>query len=282
MNDKEKILNKFNENISKFIKKDKINHAYLIETNYKNTNDLAKELIKKILSFEETISIDEMIKNSDLTIIKSETNVIKVEEIDSLREKFKTKSVTGNKRIYIIDGAEKLNDFASNKLLKFIEEPEDDIIAILLTTNKSSVLKTIVSRCQNIRFFVYEDKFNEYDQEYIESMFDFVMNIEENKEKSIAFQNRYDIKKLTDRKYINDFLNNILFIYDDVMQYKVNKNVEYFPYDIEKIEKISNENDIKQIKNKINAINTCIERLKYNPNIKLLIDKLIILMTGVE
>ena len=36
------------------------------------------------------------------------------------------------------------------------------------------------------------------------------------------------------------------------------------------------------IKRKINAITICITRLMFNPNVKLLIDKLIILMSGVD
>ena len=275
-------LTKFNEYISKYVKKDKINHAYLIETNSNNKIGLAKELVRKILSVDDIQTIEELELNSDLIIIQSDTNLIKTEEIEVLKDKLKTKSIYGNKRIYIIDGAEKLNASSANKLLKFIEEPEEGIIAILTTENKNNVINTIVSRCQVLRYVNNEDKFNVVDREYIENMFEFIKNIEDNKEYAIAFQDKIDYKKLSDRKYIQDFLNNLLYIYDDVIQFKINKKVNYFISDIDKIEYISNKNDIKTIKNKINAINTCISRLKFNPNTKLLIDKLIILMTGVD
>lgn len=275
-------LNGFNDYLSKYIKKDKINHAYLIETNSNNKIEFAKELAKKIISFDDTISYEEMILNNDLLIIDSDTNLIKTEEIENLKENLKTKSINGNKRIYIINGAEKLNAAASNKLLKFIEEPEDDIVAILVTENKNNVITTIVSRCQLLRFIINEDKFKDYEDEYIDSLFDFINNIEDNKERAIAYQNKFDIKQLSDRKYLQDFLNNLLYIYDDVLQFKINKNVNYLTNSIDRIEKISNQNDIRSIKNKVNAINTCLARIKYNPNVKLLIDKLIILMTGVD
>ena len=275
-------LNRFEEYLSKYIKKDKINHAYLIETNSNNKLEIAKTLAKKIISFDNSLSLEEMILNNDLLVIESDSNTIKTEEIESLKEKLKTKSINGNKRIYIINGAEKLNASASNKLLKFIEEPEDDIVAILVTENKNNVITTILSRCQLLRFIINEDKFNVYEPEYIDALFAFINNVEENKEKAIAYQNKFDIKQLSDRKYLQDFLNNLLYIYDDVIQFKVNKNVNYFPSNIDRIEKISNQNDIRSIKNKVNAINTCIGRIKYNPNVKLLIDKLIILMTGVD
>ena len=54
--------------------------------------------------------------------------------------------------IYIIKNCEKLNSSSANCILKFLEEPEDDIIAILLTDNINMVLPTIKSRCQILNF----------------------------------------------------------------------------------------------------------------------------------
>lgn len=277
--DEESIRKKFNEYISKYIKNDRINHAYMIETNYTDKVTLAKELVNLIIK-NDSVTIDDMIKNEDLIILSSDTNLILVKEIENLKEKFKTKSIYDKKRIYIIDGAEKLNDSSSNKLLKFLEEPEQDIIAILLTNNKNKVINTIVSRCQLLRFILNENKFQKMENDYIENMFDFLMNIEENKEAAIAFPNRMNLKNLNDRKYCFDFLNNLLYIYDDVLNYKVGKKINYFENNIDKLEIISSNNDTKDIMRKIDAINQCIYRLKFNPNIRLLLDKLIMLMTG--
>lgn len=277
--DEESIRKKFNEYISKYIKNDRINHAYMIETNYTDKVTLAKELVNLIIK-NDSVTIDDMIKNEDLIILSSDTNLILVKEIENLKEKFKTKSIYDKKRIYIIDGAEKLNDSSSNKLLKFLEEPEQDIIAILLTNNKNKVINTIVSRCQLLRFILNENKFKKIENDYIENMFDFLMNIEENKEAAIAFPNRMNLKNLNDRKYCFDFLNNLLYIYDDVLNYKVGKKINYFENNIDKLEIISSNNDTKDIMRKIDAINQCTYRLKFNPNIRLLLDKLIMLMTG--
>ncbi len=281
MNNNE-IIEKFNSLMEKYIKKNHINHAYLIETNVEDKISLAYELIKKIMSFDTNSSIEELRKNNDLLIINSETNNIKSEEIENLKEKYKTKSTNNNKRFYIIDESEKLNDFASNKLLKFLEEPEDDVVAIFLTENKNKLLKTIISRCQLIRFFIPTDRFLGYDEETVDYMFNFVKNIEENKEDAIAYQNIIDSKKLSDRLFAQEFLNNLLYIYDDALHYKTINKVEYFPLREEKIKYISDNNTSDQLKNKISSINYCIDILKYNPNIKLLIDKLIIMMSGVE
>ena len=41
-----------------------------------------------------------------------------------------------------------MNDYSANTILKFLEEPSSDIIAILLTTNRFNIISTILSRCQ--------------------------------------------------------------------------------------------------------------------------------------
>ena len=45
-----------------------------------------------------------------------------------------------------------MNAAAANTLLKFLEEPEGDVTAILLTDSYQSLLPTIQSRCQRITF----------------------------------------------------------------------------------------------------------------------------------
>lgn len=277
MND---FLDKFNEIISKYIKKDKINHAYLLETNFVEKQLLINEIINKIISYENNITLEQMKLNGDLIIIDGTNCNIKTEEIENIKEKFKTKSLLNSKRIYVINGAEKLNNYAANKLLKFLEEPEDNIISILVTDNINNVMNTIVSRCFNIRFFV-KTEFN-FETEYLDKLFDFVKNIEDNNEQAIAFQNKLYYNDLSDRVYLNKFLNDLLLIYDDVIQYKINNSVKSFENQIDIIKKISDNNDINIINRKINAISDSIDKLVYNPNVKLLIDKLIIEMSGVD
>ncbi len=56
------------------------------------------------------------------------------------------------RRVFVIDGVEKLNDQAANRLLKTLEEPPDYVHVLLLTDRREDVLATIVSRCQPVRF----------------------------------------------------------------------------------------------------------------------------------
>lgn len=56
----------------------------------------------------------------------------------------------GRARVFIIDGAEHLNEDSANCLLKTLEEPPPQVFIILLTLNDGMLLPTIVSRCQRI------------------------------------------------------------------------------------------------------------------------------------
>ena len=62
-----------------------------------------------------------------------------------------------SRKVYadIIHLIEKATIGAMNSLLKFLEEPVDDVVAIITTQNISKVLATIISRCQLIRLKDY-------------------------------------------------------------------------------------------------------------------------------
>ena len=67
---------------------------------------------------------------------------------------------------------------AANSMLKFLEEPEDNIVAILMTNNINNVLSTIISRC---KVFKLSNVFNDVisvDEELENLAIDFVYSIE--------------------------------------------------------------------------------------------------------
>jgi DNA polymerase-3 subunit delta' len=66
--------------------------------------------------------------------------------------KSQQKSVTGGWKVFIIDEAQSMQAEAANALLKFIEEPPQKTVWILLTDKKAAMLKTILSRCQSVQF----------------------------------------------------------------------------------------------------------------------------------
>ena len=90
---------------------------------------------------------------ADLKYIDGTTTSIKKEDIVKLQKEFnKTGLETTGKKIYILDHAENATPDALNSLLKFLEEPTNDMTAILIVEQMDRVLPTIISRCQNIPF----------------------------------------------------------------------------------------------------------------------------------
>ncbi len=56
------------------------------------------------------------------------------------------------RRVFVIEGADAMNDQAANRMLKTLEEPPPFVHLVLLTDCREDVLPTIVSRCQAVRF----------------------------------------------------------------------------------------------------------------------------------
>tara|TARA_E500000305_G_scaffold111584_1_gene125741 strand:- start:304221 stop:305288 length:1068 start_codon:yes stop_codon:yes gene_type:complete len=60
--------------------------------------------------------------------------------------------MVGDRRIAIIDDADKMNAESANALLKTLEEPSANYLMILIASELDAILPTIRSRCQLIRF----------------------------------------------------------------------------------------------------------------------------------
>ena len=128
------------------ISKGKVNHAYMfegIEGIGKET--FANELAKILL---ETPHLENA---PDCIRIKPDGNSIKIAKIRNLQSDIIIKPHKKYK-IYIIDKSERMTTEAQNALLKTLEEPPEYAIIILVANNKESLLPTIRSRCEIIKF----------------------------------------------------------------------------------------------------------------------------------
>jgi DNA polymerase-3 subunit delta' len=83
----------------------------------------------------------------------SSKNEIEISQARKAKEFLSLKSYYGNFKSVIIDNAEKMNIEAQNCLLKTLEEPKGNTILILISSQPERLLKTIFSRCQQIKFF---------------------------------------------------------------------------------------------------------------------------------
>ena len=146
---------------------DNISHAYL----FSGKKGIGKCLIAK--EFAKNILKVERLENSpDFKYIskKEDKKDILIEQIrKELIDDIYQAPVASNKKVYIIDDAECLNIASQNALLKTLEEPPKYVVVILISSNVSAFLATIMSRVNHINFCGIENNILKI---YLENNFD--------------------------------------------------------------------------------------------------------------
>ena len=283
------------------IETNKLSQAYLfvcddIEYIYTYAKEFVKEIIKtsklddKILdNIYKRIDNDEY---TELKVVKPQGQFIKKEQLLELQNSVLNKPVEANKIVYIIQNAEKLNSSSANSILKFLEEPEDDIIAILLTDNLSMVIPTIKSRCQILNFknvrdifetedklktnLLVEDKSEEEIEILINNSIEVANSLEKKKLNTLIYEKDLLQEKFKDNSEIMLLLNFLTDLYMDSLYKKLNKDIKYMINYEEILDLVVENNEINDIISKINLFEQLKKDLKYNVNSKLIFDKLII------
>lgn len=133
----------------------KLSHAYLFE------GDDAQSMQKVAINFAKLIlcNNDEQceakvntLNHPDFMYVSSEESTIKKEKVEQLVHHMNQLPIEGNYKVYIVEDFEKLTVQGENSILKFLEEPPQNTIAILLSTKPEQILDTIHSRCQHVYF----------------------------------------------------------------------------------------------------------------------------------
>ncbi len=88
----------------------------------------------------------------DLINVTAEGAFIKIQAIKDLLHMTAFRPLEGGRRLFIIDEADRMNQTAANALLKTLEEPSPANILVLITAKPYTLPRTILSRCQQIRF----------------------------------------------------------------------------------------------------------------------------------
>ena len=266
--DFKKIINQINS----------FSHAYILNTNnlqetLKYAKIFAKAIImEKIKDEEEMEDISYKIEQNifdDLYIVDPNTLSINNEEIEKLLKYMSTKSIRNNgRRVYIINGLERITRDISNKILKFLEEPEEGIFAILITNGIEKVLSTIISRAQVINLSFKEE---EVSNEFITKANDFLNMIFIKKEKTIAYTSNILGDITLSREDIYKYFETMENIISNSIK-KKNQISSKSIYDNPKLDdlKIDNLVNILDITNKLKQL------IKKNININLLFDRYII------
>jgi DNA polymerase-3 subunit delta' len=76
----------------------------------------------------------------------SEDRTLKIDQVRDLQEKANIRPYEGQKKVFIIVGAERLTEEASNAMLKTLEEPPNHTLFILISSEPDKLLSTIQSR----------------------------------------------------------------------------------------------------------------------------------------
>lgn len=258
--------------INKIIKNNKVSHAYLIELNdYEDDMKYIFDFIKMIICNIEYSLLDKenniirLIDDNnypDIKIIEPDGATIKKGQMIDLQKDYSNKSLLDGKRIYVVKEADKLNPASANTILKFLEEPEEDIIAILLTQNRYKILETILSRCQ---ILTIKDNSMPIIEDDLYDLLKCVINPNDFYIKYSSIVN--DIIQDKDiAKEKLEKIENIIILY---LENKYNnKEID------DKLEKLFKDIDSNKLLNILKIIEDEIKRLEFNVNYKLWLDAL--------
>lgn len=89
--------------------------------------------------------------HADVKIVATQHVQMKVEETRGLVQEAARRPSLGRWRVIVIEDADRMNDVASNVLLKAIEEPTARTVWLLCAPSPDDILVTIRSRTRNIR-----------------------------------------------------------------------------------------------------------------------------------
>lgn len=145
--------------LKKSLRSGKISHAYIFYGEKGSGKKSLAELFARSLQCEcgteepcnQCISCRQALHGNQPDIIYVQHEKPTVISVDEIRKQVNhtvgIKPYSSNRKVYIIEDAEKMNVQAQNALLKTLEEPPAYAVLLLLTSNLEALLQTIRSRC---------------------------------------------------------------------------------------------------------------------------------------
>lgn len=289
----------------------RLSHAYLIETNgCDDAYNFVKSFVKAIICPKHytnnkqcgDCSICQRIDDNNYTefkVIDTDGMWLKKEQIIDLQMDFSTVGIEGGTRVYVIKNCEKMNASTANSLLKFLEEPNPNIVAILMVNNIEMLLDTIVSRCQLIKLIPNNSYTNSLDKvkylicngnedlinfvvdnNIVDIVFNFIDVVSKNRYDGIVGANKLWHKYIQKRDEVAVAIDIIINIYYDCLKYLLGNDNLFFNDRVEDIKKIVGNHDIMFILNRIEKLDDLRLLIKFNVNINLFVDKLCMILGG--
>jgi DNA polymerase-3 subunit delta' len=138
------------------LQKGMLSHAYL----FSGPEMIGKRLFA--LSFAERINHSGLSfdLDPDIRVLSGKSDEgqtsIPIEDIRNLKFFLSLTPLRGERRIVVIDDAHRMTNEASNAFLKVLEEPPLHALILLISSQPEALLPTVVSRCQEVRFFSHD------------------------------------------------------------------------------------------------------------------------------
>ncbi len=88
----------------------------------------------------------------DLYLLEPLGEMIRIDDIRALRHDLHMRPFEGDRRVYLVLDADRMNDEAADALLKDLEEPPSYAVIVLVAGELGPLPPTILSRCQLIPF----------------------------------------------------------------------------------------------------------------------------------
>lgn len=120
--------------------------------------------------------------------------------VDAVREIRSNAFIVPNesdKKIYILKNGQNMNEQAQNALLKILEEPPTYVFFIIVTTSRSTMLETVLSRVQTYSILSDEIKISEKEENAVKDFVDALLSVDELKlmEATAVFQKNNQFAK---------------------------------------------------------------------------------------
>ena len=306
------------EHFKKAIENNKISHAYIIN----GEKGMGKRTVAK--AFAMTLLCEEKgtvpcmkchscvqaltDNNPDLIMITPDKpTTLSIDHIrQTLVNDVELKPYSNSHKVYIVEDAELMNNAAQNAILKTIEEPPEYAVIILLTTNISALLQTVLSRCVKLdmqplkkevikKYLMEKEKVVDYQadiavsfaggnlgkaielsksQDFAE-MLDEVIQLLRYIKDMHAYEVVAAVKRASEYKFrFTDYIDLMILWFRDVLVYKASQNVNelIFKDEIQTIKKHAAKSSYNGIEHILEAMNKAKLRLKANVNFDVAIE----------
>ena len=88
----------------------------------------------------------------DLYLLEPLGEMIRIDDVRALRHDLHMRPFEADRRVYVVLGAQRLNEDAADALLKDLEEPPPYAVIVLVASELGPLPPTILSRCQLVPF----------------------------------------------------------------------------------------------------------------------------------